>query len=369
MNLHCASCHTAFNLGDRFCEECGVSLATAQTAIQLAHQTVGQTDVKSVSDSNPLSSQNSIQVPCIKCNSLDIDLDGFCNQCGHRNPTARDHQEVVFCENFAAISDRGIRHSRNEDAFAIDRLSDGTHVLVVCDGVSSSTDPGSASSLASQTACQSIVHDLNQDVLPDVALKNAIARASTAVTDLGHKLKATGEPPSTTIVCAIVLPPTSPSVAIHLAWVGDSRAYWLSDSAEDSIALTQDHSWMNEVVAAGEMPLTEAEASPNAHAITRWLGADSHNDEGPSHDEPSFAQHIVTQPGRLMVCSDGLWNYAPAPSALRELIHEDSIHEDLMQQLPTDRDTIHQIKHCLNFALECGGQDNITIAVLNIPDK
>ena len=368
MNLNCASCHTPFNLGDRFCEECGVSLAVAQSTTQSVNKIIGQVDITAIDDPNLLSSQTSTQTPCIKCNSLDIDLDGFCNQCGHRNPTARDHQEVVFCANFAAISDRGIRHSRNEDAFAIDRLPDGTHVLVVCDGVSSSTDPGSASSLASQTACQSIVHDLNQDVLPDVALKNAIAQASTAVTDLGHDLKATGEPPSTTIVCAIVLPPMSSEVAIHLAWVGDSRAYWLSDSAEDSIALTQDHSWMNEVVAAGEMTLIEAEASPNAHAITRWLGADSHNDEGPSHDEPSFAQHIVPQPGRLMVCSDGLWNYAPDPIELRDLIHRD-VNGDLMHQPPTDRDTIHQIKHCLNFALECGGQDNITIAVLNIPDK
>ena len=349
MNLQCASCDTPFELGDRFCEECGVSLAVVQSVIQ--------TDDRAIGDSNPSSIQSTNQKPCTKCTSLDIDIDGFCNQCGHRNPTPRDHQEVVFSADFAAISDRGIRHSRNEDAFAIDRLPDGTHILVVCDGVSSSTDPGSASTLASQTACQSIVQDLSQGILPDIALKGAIARASAADTELGQQLNAKGEPPSTTIVAAIALPPTSANVVIHLAWVGDSRAYWLSDA--DSIPLTQDHSWMNEVVAAGELPLIEAEASPNAHAITRWLGADSYNDEGPSHDEPSFAQHIVTQPGQLMVCSDGLWNYAPEPFALRDLMH----------QSPTDGDTIHQIKHCLNFALECGGQDNITIAVLNVPDK
>ena len=369
MSLQCASCETPFELGDGYCEVCGVSLANAQTVTrtttQTIAQTIAQTVVKAVGDSNPASSPTTNQTPCTNCGSLDIDPDGFCNQCGHRNPTARDHQEVVFDANFAAISDRGIRHSRNEDAFTIDRLPDGTHVLVVCDGVSSSTDPGSASSLASQTACQSIVQDLNQGILPEVALKNAIARASTAVTDLGKKLKAKGEPPSTTIVCAIALPPTSDNVTVHLAWVGDSRAYWLSDAAsEGSMALTQDHSWMNEVVAAGEMTLPEAEASPNAHAITRWLGADSYNDDGPSHDEPSFAKHIVTQPGQLMVCSDGLWNYAPEVSELQNLMHG-----ALMHQSPTDRDTIYQIKHCLNFALKCGGQDNITIAVLNIPDK
>jgi PPM family protein phosphatase len=369
MNLNCPSCNTVATTGDRFCEECGTPLMIEQTSVESNAQSGAQSGA-----------QPSVQSSCQKCGSFDIDSEGFCNQCGHRNPAARDHQEVIVSADFAAISDRGIRHSRNEDAVAIDRLDNGIHVLVVCDGVSSSTDPGSASSLAAQTACQSIIQDLTQGIAPDVALKTAIANASTAVTNLGLQLGLKQEPPSTTIVAAIVIPPhlcdetrTSAQVstntgtswnstAIHVAWVGDSRAYWLSDA--ESLTLTQDHSWMNEVVAAGEMTEAEAEASPHAHAITRWLGADAHDNPEYRHDEPSFAYYQVTKPGRLMVCSDGLWNYAPQPVALHDLVSQSTISQSTIKH-----ETIAILQHCLIFALQCGGQDNITIAVLNIPDK
>ncbi len=344
MSLNCPSCNAVVeDANAKFCEDCGTPLSAAAPVVQIVPPS-----------GSPLNSQT----PCQKCGSLDIDEDGFCNQCGHRNPVARDHQETIHDLDFAAISDRGIKHSRNEDDYAIDRLPNGTSILVVCDGVSSSTDPGSASTLAAQTACQSIVQDLKLGLAPDLALAQAIAKASAAVTELGLNLKVKGEPPSTTIVCAIAVPPETPTdtTAIYVAWVGDSRAYWLSDTV--SLRLTQDHSWMNEIVAEGEMTEAEAEASPNAHAITRWLGADSQSDAGYCHDEPSFATHTVKQPGRLLVCSDGLWNYAPQPDALQALVN----------QAPAG-DTIALTRSCLDYALSCGGQDNITIAVLNIPDK
>ena len=52
------------------------------------------------------------------------------------------------------------------------------------------------------------------------------------------------------------------------------------------------------------VPREEAENGPQAHAITKWLGRDS----------PDFAPMTgsltVRGPGWLLVCSDGLWNYA-----------------------------------------------------------
>ena len=50
-----------------------------------------------------------------------IDEDGFCKACGFRReaPT-RDHFEHVVSPRFAGITDRGLRHHRNEDFFVID---------------------------------------------------------------------------------------------------------------------------------------------------------------------------------------------------------------------------------------------------------
>ena len=70
--------------------------------------------------------------------------------------------------------------------------------------------------------------------------------------------------------------------------------------------LTVDHSLGTELIAAGKSR-AEAEADPTSHTITRWLGADS-VDHAP---EVALAA-TSTAPGWVLVCSDGLWNYASA---------------------------------------------------------
>ncbi len=94
-------------------------------------------------------------------------------------------------------------------------------------------------------------------------------------------------------------------------WVGDSRAYWLGPpgGAAQSSLLTTDHSWAVEIVALGELDEAAAAADPRAHAITRWLGADA-------SDAPSVVELRPAEPGLLLLCSDGLWNYLPDADAL-----------------------------------------------------
>ena len=58
----------------------------------------------------------------------------------------------------------------------------------------------------------------------------------------------------------------------------------------------------------------EAENGPQAHAITKWLGRDSPD------FSPMTARCRVAAPGWLLVCSDGLWNYASEADALQALI-------------------------------------------------
>ena len=54
-------------------------------------------------------------------------------------------------------------------------------------------------------------------------------------------------------------------------------------------------------------PRTSGAPTATRHAITRWLGEDAPG-------ERSRSDHFVPPPpGRLVLCSDGLWNYAPAP--------------------------------------------------------
>jgi PPM family protein phosphatase len=134
-----------------------------------------------------------------------------------------------------------------------------------------------------------------------------------------------------------------------IAWVGDSRAYWID---ETPTLLTQDHSWMNEVVAAGEMSLAEANRSPQAHAITRWLGADA----SPTDSEASIVEFNIPGTGYLLLCSDGLWNYAPDAIQLKQL-------------MPLQGNVLAIAQSLVEQARSRGGHDNITVALLHIPPK
>src|SRR5260370_20946876 len=75
------------------------------------------------------------------------------------NPPSRDHDEVDLGP-AAGVSDRGLRHQRNEDAMALaaEQAPDGPAVVaVVCDGVSSSARPAQASYAAPQAALPVLV--------------------------------------------------------------------------------------------------------------------------------------------------------------------------------------------------------------------
>ena len=342
---NCSACDEPVEVDDRFCESCGVSL------------------IKNLSAAGTFQSLSEPIFPnCQKCDSIDLEPDGFCNQCGSRNPIHRDRFEQILQPSFAAISDRGIRHSQNEDCFAVTQLADGRSIIVVCDGVSSSMNPGMASQSASQSACESIQESLKTNLDPEAALVQGIHQAQIAVAKLASISK--GEPPSTTIVAAIVSGCNSDlfnsdpsnsrlsSAQATIAWLGDSRAYWLGSTPETSRQLTQDHSWCEDVVAAGEMSREDAERSPQAHAITRWLGFDAED------VVPSVVTIDLAEPGRLVLCSDGLWNYASGVPEFYQALHN-----------PPGTEATVIVRQGVEFALRCGGQDNITIALLELQSK
>ena len=99
--------------------------------------------------------------------------------------------------------------------------------------------------------------------------------------------------------------------AATVCWLGDSRAYWLADGPDGTPRrLTADDSLAEEMVATGLLSEADAMASPHAHVVTRWVGADAED----------AAPHLTTfqppGPGVLMLCSDGLWNYQPDAAEL-----------------------------------------------------
>jgi len=323
VDLGCPSCREVVYPGEEFCEACGQRL-------------------------DPRSGAAPVRLRrCTGCGATAIDADGYCEHCGLRQPADRDHVEVELPDGAAAgISDRGLRYSRNEDALAIAPWRGGVAV-VVCDGVGSSPRPEDASGAAAETAVASLVAALDGGTDAETAMRTAIADAADAVAALAGS---PDEAPSCTLVAAAVAPG-----AVTVGWVGDSRAYWLAASAGGSQRLTDDDSWAAAMVAEGALTEAEAEAHPNAHVITAWLGADA----------VDLAPHVRTRPvegpGAVVVCSDGLWNYLPAPEQLTAVLTAAS------GAPPEAVPPLEAAGVLVRHALDAGGRDNVTVAVVPVP--
>jgi serine/threonine protein phosphatase PrpC len=259
----------------------------------------------------------------------------------------------------AGVSDRGLRHSRNEDAmhFAVADTDAGpVAVAIVCDGVSSAPRPDEASWNAVNAGITLLAEGAERGDDPEAVSRTAVRAAGLSLTDLAGPDGA----PASTYVSAIVS-----QRQVTVCWLGDSRVYWLAGNTpapaepNDTINITggsrrvtRDDSLAEEIVAAGLATMEEAMASPQAHVITRWLGADL--PEPQAHIE----QFAPTGPGVLLLCSDGLWNYRPEAAELAAM----AMPAALTRPLDAAADLA-------KFALDSGGLDNITVVIIPFPPR
>src|ERR1700761_9661959 len=137
-SITCSSCGQSAGAADSFCEACGTELAPPGTGTDQPGF-VGQCPVCSV---DPSATPGAISA------------EGYCESCGRKVPSGRDHVELNL-ELLAGVTDRGLRHPRNEDAMALattETPAGPVAIAVVCDGVSSSPNPEDASLAGAQAA-------------------------------------------------------------------------------------------------------------------------------------------------------------------------------------------------------------------------
>ncbi|WP_307805652.1 protein phosphatase 2C domain-containing protein [Streptomyces chrestomyceticus] len=316
-----------------------------------------------ISPATPTPSSPEHQTPaqgtglCALCHAGTVTGDGYCENCGHAQPRERDHMEREL-PGVAAVTDRGHRHHRNEDFFAVAEgaLPDGSPAVlaIVCDGVSSASRPDDASAAASGVATRSLLAALPGGTHPQRAMHDAILAAAKSVNALAaapnqaqqHDPYRQQNAPACTFVGAVV-----GGGLLVIGWVGDSRAYWVPDDrSAPAVRLTEDDSWAAQMVANNLMSEAEAYADDRAHAITGWLGADAYE------LEPHTASFKPDGPGVVVVCTDGLWNYAEAAEQLAAVLPGDAHDRPL-----------HSARTLVAHALAGGGHDNVTVAVVPFP--
>ncbi len=397
--IACPHCGAEVMPGELFCESCGQPLApgaapapAAAVLVATAPEVGGPHDGTLLDDPTAAATDRArpsgVRVVdadltarpnrCASCQGTIAD-DGYCEQCGTPAVKARDHWSDQPAPWLAAVCDRGIRHTRNEDAAAVAAASapGSFAAIVVCDGVSSATDSDLASLAAARAARDVLVAGVA--IGPDglvvpapveggVPSPSGTSGRTARAAGLTARMVAAGaaaqeqatataadvapglSPPSCTFVSAVLerVAATGAVLAV-VGWVGDSRAYWIPD-AGNAAQLGQDDSMAAEAMAQG-VPRDVAEHLPQSHAITRWLGIDAPD------PVPRTVVQALDEPGWLLVCSDGLWNYCSAAAELADLVHEKG---------SAGSDPVALAETLVAWANEQGGHDNITVALARV---
>jgi protein phosphatase len=228
---------------------------------------------------------------------------------------------------YAGDSHVGKVRSVNEDAFLL-----APPLFAVADGLGGHQAGEVASSIAIDTLLEAAPRsgDLK-------ALGRAVRQANSAVIHAatsGRGRSGMG----TTLTAAMV-----EGTRLTVAHVGDSRAYLLHLGTLEQ--LTQDHSMVADLVRQGRITAEESRSHPNRSVITRALGSD------PNMLADTFEAEAA--PGdRLLLTTDGL------TSMVRD--------EDIEHVLATAPTPSAAVRELIDRSLEAGGQDNITVVVVDI---
>lgn len=285
---------------------------------------------------------------CLTCGGQ-IGADGSCLACGTNAPAPRDYYVEQPASWVAAACDRGVQHDRNEDATAVaaEPTPGSKAVLVVCDGVSS-TEASDVASLAAARRGRDVLVSL-QASGPGTLAARAKAWADalhTAVAQADDAVRRTTAADSRHAAACTFAAAVIEADLLVFGNVGDSRVYWLPDTGQPR-ELSQDDSVAQVRIELG-VAREEAENGPQAHAITKWLGLDSPD------PVPRTGSALLNRSGWVLVCSDGLWNYASAAADLQALFAE------LSEPAASALDLAEAL---VRWANARGGRDNISVAL------
>ncbi|MGH2682086.1 MAG: Stp1/IreP family PP2C-type Ser/Thr phosphatase [Actinomycetota bacterium] len=232
-----------------------------------------------------------------------------------------------------ASTDVGRDRERNEDGFlTLEPL------FAVADGMGGHRGGAVASRVALEVLGQMEGDSMSGDGVAD-GLAEMVTRANDAVLE-----RASEEPRlsgmGTTLTAVVVQ-----SGKIHLAHVGDSRAYLLRDG--NLRQLTEDHSLVQRMVKEGKLTPQEAEIHPHRSVLTRALGVEP--------DLQVDKEAVEARTGdRILLCSDGLTTMVPEEE-IRQIVAE---HDDPQQAADA----------LVSAANQAGGVDNITAVLLYMVD-
>ena len=262
-------------------------------------------------------------------------------------------EQPMFALKVGSHLDPGIRrkHRPNEDTLLVTQgivpcappstLPKPFALLIVADGVGGQAHGQEASRLAVRSLAKYVSGSLgSQQMKPGAVLALLTAGVQYANQLVYQHNREQRDNMGTTMTAALVMDNTA-----YVAHVGDSRLY-LYREPRGLAQITQDHTVVASLVAAGVIKSKDIYTHPMRNRIYRSLG-DKATAEVDGYTVPLAAGDL------LLLCSDGLW----------EMVRDQQIAAILTTHRPHPSKTAHAL---VQAALAGGGEDNVSVIVAQV---
>ncbi|WP_017727259.1 Stp1/IreP family PP2C-type Ser/Thr phosphatase [Halalkalibacterium ligniniphilum] len=237
---------------------------------------------------------------------------------------------------FAFLTDVGRLRPHNEDNGGIVVNRSGV-MAVVADGMGGHQAGDVASKMAYDLLEEAWQKEPQFESTQQVEqwLTENIARINISLYDRA-KMDPNCQGMGTTLVVAVFI-----DEMLSIAHIGDSRAYLLNQFGFTQ--KTNDHSLVNELVRTGQITDEEAENHPRKNVLLRALGTE--------REVKMDVQSLNWEQGDiLLLCSDGLSNKVD--------------HDDILSILKQTNTVTSKVEQLIELANIRGGEDNITVALI-----
>ncbi|CQR25356.1 serine/threonine protein phosphatase [Streptococcus varani] len=240
----------------------------------------------------------------------------------------------------ALLTDVGQKRSNNQDY--VNRYTNraGIDLIVLADGMGGHRAGHIASEMTATDLGASWV-DTQLNTLNEVRewMIAVLEEENKKIYELGQTEEYKGM--GTTLEAVVII-----EQQMIYAHVGDSRIALIRDG--EYTQLTSDHSLVSALVRAGQLSEEEARRHPQKNIITQSIG---------QHDpvEPDIALKTLEPGDYVLINSDGLTN----------MVSKEDIRDILLSEVPLES----KAESLIRFANNAGGTDNITVALLYLPEE
>jgi len=229
----------------------------------------------------------------------------------------------------------GMQRKNNEDSIYVGGENAALdNVFIVADGMGGHNAGEVASKLAIDTFAEYVKNNYDSENILDVLIEGVIIANKSVYEEAINNENESGM--GTTFTCACI-----EKGKLYAAHVGDSRIYIFGKNGIKQI--TNDHSFVMEMVKQGRITLEEARIHPKRNIITRAVGTEDSIDVDTAIKE-------IKNDDIILICSDGLYGMV-ADEEIERIIYENETIEECVEKL-------------IDKANENGGKDNISAIII-----